>query len=139
VYVAELLAPRGRIAFVSNLSGLPQVWTVDANSGWPELVTALDDQIYAVSWSPQGEWLASLLAPGGGMNQQIFLVRLDGSGLRRLTGGGRDNNWLGRWSHDERSLLLSSNRRDPATLDAYRIRATVAIAGWFAQHLRSGG
>jgi hypothetical protein len=33
----------GRIAFVSNLSGLPQVWTVDANGGWPELVTALDD------------------------------------------------------------------------------------------------
>ena len=111
----------GRIAFVSNLSGLPQVWTVDANGGWPKLVTALDDQIYAVSWSPSGAWLAFVLAPGGGMNQQVYLIRPDGSGLRRLTDGGRDNNWLGRWSHDGCTLLLSSNRRDPSAMDSYLV------------------
>lgn len=37
------LSPNGqRIAFIANLSGLPQVWTVDADGGWPALVTALD-------------------------------------------------------------------------------------------------
>ena len=30
------------LAFVSNLNGTPQVWTVAAEGGWPELVTALD-------------------------------------------------------------------------------------------------
>ena len=78
-----------RIAFVSNLSGLPQVWTVAAQGGWPELVTALDDQVMNVAWSPAGDWLAFALAPGGGMNQQIYIVRPDGSDLRRLTDGGK--------------------------------------------------
>lgn len=108
-----------RIAFISNLSGLPQVWTVDAGGGWPELVTALDDQIANVSWSPDGAWLAFALAPGGGMNQQVYLIHPDGTGLRRLTYGGRDNNWRGRWTYDGRELAISSNHRDPAAMDAY--------------------
>ena len=108
-----------RIAFISNLTGVPQVWTVSASGGWPELVTALDDQISAVSWSPDGAWLAFALAPGGGMNQQIYLVRPDGSELHRLTAGGRDNNWLGPWTHDGLALALASNRRRADAMDAY--------------------
>lgn len=61
-----------RVAFISDLTGILQVWTVTTEGGWPELVTALDDQIYRVSWSPAGQWLAFMLAPGGGMNQQIY-------------------------------------------------------------------
>ena len=108
-----------RIAFVSNLNGVPQVWTVSTAGGWPDLVTALDDPVGEVSWSPEGSWLAFSLAPGGGMNQQVYLVRPDGSGLHRLTDGGRDNNWLGDWTHDGRALTLASNRSDPAAMDAY--------------------
>lgn len=108
-----------RIAFVSDLNGIPQVWTVAIEGGWPELVTALDDQVGGVVWSPDGQWLAFGLAPGGGMRQQIFLIRPDGSRLRRLTAGGQDNNWLGEWSDDGRLLPLGSNRRTAAALDAW--------------------
>ena len=81
-------APDGtRLAFVSDLSGVPQVWTVDAEGGWPEQVTALDDQVGNVAWSPDEEWLAFSLAPGGGLNSQIYVVRPDGTGLRRLSAG----------------------------------------------------
>ena len=113
-------APDGRhVAFISDLSGLPQVWTAAASGGWPQLVTALPDQIVAVLWSPDGEWLAFQLAPGGGLNQQIWLVRPDGSALRRLTDGGTDNNWLAAWSHDGRRLAIASSRRSPDAMDAY--------------------
>jgi dipeptidyl aminopeptidase/acylaminoacyl peptidase len=108
-----------RLAFVSDLNGVPQVWTVPAGGGWPELVTALDDHVGAVSWSPAGDWLAFSLAPGGGMNEQVYVVRPDGTGLRRLTDGGAENNWLGDWTHDGRALMLASNRRDPQGLDCY--------------------
>src|SRR5205823_1173062 len=58
-------SPDGKaLAFVSDLNGVPQVWTVPVEGGWPTLVTALDDQIMRVGWSPAGEWLAFGLAPG---------------------------------------------------------------------------
>ena len=83
-------SPDGRqIAFVSNLSGLPQIWKVASSGGWPEMVTALEDPVGSVTWSPDGAWLAFNLAPGGGMNEQIYLVRPDGTGMRRLTPGAR--------------------------------------------------
>src|SRR5690349_19888152 len=88
-----------RIAFISDFNGVPQVWIVPTEGGWPELITATDDQILSVAWSPTGEWLSFTLAPGGGMNAQIYVIRPDGSGLRRLTDGGKENNFRGGWTH----------------------------------------
>lgn len=110
-----------RIAFDSDLNGLPQVWMVATEGGWPELVTALDDQIEGVSWSPDGNWLAFSLAPGGGMNSQVYLIRPDGTELRCLTDGGEVNNWLGPWTHDGRQLAIVSNRRRADAMDGYLI------------------
>ena len=108
-----------RLAFVTSLSGLPQVWTVSAQGGWPNQVTALDDQISSVQWSPTSDLLAFSLAPGGGMNSQTYLVEPDGTEVRRLTPGGKENNRLGTWTNDGEQLMLSSNKDDPASLDAY--------------------
>ena len=105
----------------SNLSGLPQVWTVAAVGGWPEPATALDDPVGSVWWSPAGDRLAFTLAPGGGMNAQVYTVRPDGTQLRRLTDGGKATNDLGGWSHDGGKLMVASNRRTPASMDAYLV------------------
>ena len=128
-----------RLAFVSDLSGVPQVWTVAAGGGWPEAVTALDDQVQSVAWSPAGDWLAFSLAPGGGMNAQVYLVRPDGGGLRRLTAGGAETNRLDGWTHDGRALMLSSNRRRPEAIDSYLVE--VAGGEWrlVAENPGTGG
>jgi dipeptidyl aminopeptidase/acylaminoacyl peptidase len=118
--VGPSFSPDGkRIAFVSNMTGVPQIFIVSSGGGWPEQVTAFDDPVGSVLWSPNGDWLAFSLAPGGGMNQQVYLVRPDGSGVRRLTDGGKETNQLGVWSKDGRLLTLGSNRRDGAAIDAY--------------------
>jgi dipeptidyl aminopeptidase/acylaminoacyl peptidase len=115
-------SPDGRrVAFITNISGSPQVWTVAAEGGWPRQVTALDDPVTAVLWSPKGDWLAIEVAPGGGLNSQIHVVRSDGTGLRRLTDGGKENNWLARWTRDGKHLAISSNRRDGAAMDSWLI------------------
>lgn len=115
-------SPDGRtLAFISNMSGLPQIWTVPTQGGWPTLITALDDAIGGVLWSPRGDWLAFSMAPGGGMNQQIHVCRPDGSEMKRLTDGGSDNNWLGDWTRDGKSLMFASSRRDPAAMDAWLV------------------
>lgn len=115
-------SPDGKqVALVSDLGGVPQAWVVPVEGGWPRLVTSGADPVGAVRWSPGGEWLAVSVLPGGGLNAQVYLVRPDGSGLRRLTDGGRENNTLGEWTDDGRSLTLTSNRRLPATMDAYLV------------------
>ena len=108
-----------RLAFVSDLTGVPQVWTIPTLGGFPEQVTSLDDPVGSVSWSPDGSWLSFSLAPGGGMNAQVYLVRPDGTGLRRLTDGGKETNWLGVWTDDGTALTLGSNRRSGEAIDAY--------------------
>lgn len=108
-----------RLAFVSNLSGQPQVWTVPATGGFPELVTPLEDPVGQVRWSPAGALLAFTVAPGGGMNEQVWVSRPDGTGLRLLTAGGRETNRLSGFSRDASRLLLASNERTGAAIDAY--------------------
>jgi dipeptidyl aminopeptidase/acylaminoacyl peptidase len=110
-----------RLAFVSDRTGVPQVWVTAVDSGTPVQVTKGDDPVGRVIWSPDGEWLALSLAPGGGMNTQIHVVRPDGSGLRRLTDGGKETNNLGDWTHDGRRIAMGSNRANPSTIDAYLI------------------
>ena len=105
-----------RIAFVTNLGGLPQVWTVPTRpAAVPQLVTAFDDPVGFVEWSPDGAWLAFTLAPGGGMNEQVYLVRPDGTGLQRLTDGGKETNRLGPWSHDGSRARARLERARAAT------------------------
>ena len=113
-------SPDGKtLAFVSNLNGIPQVWTMPASGGFPKLVTAFDDPVGFVTWSPDGKWLAFNVAPGGGLNEQIYVARPDGSELRRLTEGGKENNFLGDWTSDGKHIFFSSNRRNPASTDSY--------------------
>ena len=108
-----------RLAFVSNLSGQPLVWTVPSAGGYPELVTPLEDPVGQVRWSPAGPLLAFTVAPGGGMNEQVWVARPDGTGLRLLTAGGRETNRLSGFTRDASRLLVASNERRGATIDAY--------------------
>ncbi len=69
-------SPRGNeIAFISNISGSPQIWKVSSDGGWPIQLTAFDDPVTGFQWSPTGDWIAFQLAPGGGLNSQIYLMK----------------------------------------------------------------
>ena len=109
----------GRVAFITSISGSPQVWTVSAGGGWPDQVTAFDDPVTNVDWSPDGAWLAVQVAPGGGLNEQVYVMRPDGTGMRLVTDGGNTNNSLGAWTPDSKSLLIGSNRRTRDALDLW--------------------
>jgi dipeptidyl aminopeptidase/acylaminoacyl peptidase len=127
-----------RIAFVTNISGLPQVWTMPTTGGYPSLVTSFEDPVGFVTWSPDGQWLAFNVAPGGGFNEQIYVVRPDGTALRRLTEGGKENNFLDGWTPDGRFIAFSSNRRDPSATDSYLLEVATGQLRMVAQNRGTG-
>jgi len=112
-------SPDGRtIAFLSNASGSPQIWLMPVAGGEPRQLTNLPDPVESVFWSPAGDWLAYSVLPGGGLNAQIYVMRPDGSGARRLTAGGRETNSLSGWTDDGRRLRMGSNAASPNGIDA---------------------
>jgi len=133
-------SPDGKqIAFITDLSGTPQVWIVPVTGGYPRMVTAGADPVTFVRWSPTGDELAFTLAPGGGMNTQIYVVRSDGSGLRRLTAGGRDNNNFSGWTDDGQRLTASSSVANPAAMDSYLLDPATAKLELAAKNEGVGG
>ena len=119
---APSFSPDGRsLSVISNVSGLPQVYVIPSTGGWPRMITDGTDPVVSAAWAPAGETLAITIAPGGGLNTQVYVVRPDGTGLRRLTDGKEDNNTFNAWSDDGRTIYIDSNRRDPASRDSFAI------------------
>lgn len=124
------LSPDARmIAYLSNKSGSPQVWIRDFRDPKADRqLTNLPDPVGNMFWSPRGDWIAYTVAPGGGLNTQIWLVKPDGSGTRRVTRGGKENNALFGWTRDGTRLMVNSNKDHPAAQDAALI--DVATGKW---------
>ncbi len=108
-----------RLAFVSDLSGVPQVWTIPVSGGFPERVTPFEDPVEKVRWSPAGALLAFSVAPGGAASEQVWVSRPDGTGLRLLTDGGRETNRLDGFTRDASRLRVASSGRNATAIDAY--------------------
>lgn len=108
-----------RIAFISSEAGVPQVWTTGPGGDGLEQVTFFEDSVGGAEWSPTGDVLAVSVAPGGGLNTQIYLVPVAGGEPQMITSGGVVNNWLGEWSEDGRFLTFSSNVSGTGGMDCW--------------------
>ena len=103
--VSPSLSPDGRrLAYLSNVSGSPQIWVRDLRTNFALQLTNLPDPVGSVFWSPNAARLAYTVAPGGGLNTQIWVMNADGSGAKQLTPGGKENNGLAGWTRDGAEL-----------------------------------
>lgn len=56
-------------------------------------------------WSPDGRWLATHWDTHSAAGSHLFVMRVDGTGLRQLTGPGYHYNWYPRFSPDGQWIL----------------------------------
>jgi dipeptidyl aminopeptidase/acylaminoacyl peptidase len=81
------VSPDGRrVAFQRRTSDVHEridIWVMDLASGAERNVTNHRANDRWASWSPDGAWIAFTSTRGG--NSDIYVVRADGSGLRRIT------------------------------------------------------
>lgn len=107
------------IAFITSLSGVPQIWRMPSQGGYPRAVTSGSDPVSGLTWHSDGQ-MAYAISPGGGYNAQIDLVSADGKRIRRVTSGGPENNFSGDFARDGR-YWFRSNVRDPASTDTWMV------------------
>lgn len=113
-------SPNGdRIAFLTNITGTPQVWMVGSGGGWPDQLTYYSDRVDFVRWSPDGTGLLFAKSRGGDENAQLFWLAPDGSQIRALTDAPKVRHNFGDWSHDGRRISYASNKRNPNFFDVY--------------------
>src|SRR5690348_3542663 len=56
-------SPDGKwISYIANLSGVPQVWIIPAEGGYPRMVTNSSDPVTQANWSPTSDWIAVTIA-----------------------------------------------------------------------------
>ncbi len=100
------------VAFVSDRSGVPQLWVQDLPAAGEEPAPAImipltDDPTLAVTWSADGAWLAATVATGGGVKTQVWVVRPDARDARRLAGGPDQHAELGPWTRSGHRVVVT--------------------------------
>ncbi|MBA3634215.1 MAG: S9 family peptidase [Acidobacteria bacterium] len=108
-----------RIAFLTNITGTSQVWTMDAGGGYPEQITAYQDNVSFVKWLPDGKGLIFGKAVGGNENTQFFLLSNDGAEIKELTNNPNVRHNFGDLSKDGTRIFYTSNKRDRNWFDVY--------------------
>jgi dipeptidyl aminopeptidase/acylaminoacyl peptidase len=98
-------SPDGQqIAFVTNISGRNNLWTVPAAGGWPVQLTISDQRQSAPAWSPDGKWIAYHSDYDGDEQWDIFLVSPTSGQVINLTNTREIAEEGPAWSPDGRSL-----------------------------------
>jgi dipeptidyl aminopeptidase/acylaminoacyl peptidase len=93
------------LAFVSDRSGEPKLWVRTSPDGAPTMPGTGVHPVEKVQWSPDGQWLAYAIAPGGAARTEVWIMRPDGADQRQVGGFGDCSATFGAWSHGTPSLL----------------------------------
>jgi dipeptidyl aminopeptidase/acylaminoacyl peptidase len=100
-----------RVAFISDRTGVPQLWLQDVVPDGPEPparhIAVSDDPVLAVRWAADGGWLACAVATGGGVRTTVWVVRPDGTGLRRIAGDATEHAELGPWTRSGHRVVVT--------------------------------
>ncbi|CUS99664.1 prolyl oligopeptidase family serine peptidase [Candidatus Kryptobacter tengchongensis] len=115
------ISPDGKfIAYLTDVTGTNQVWKKGLTSGCPEQLTFFDERVQFISWNPKDKyWILFGKDVGGNEHTQLFLLKSDGSEIRRLTYKDDVIYNFGAWSNDGVMFAFTSNERNRAFFDVY--------------------
>ncbi len=108
-----------RVAFLTDVSGLPQLWSVPAAGGAPQQLTDYAERIIDARYAPAGGNILFSMDQGGDERGQLYLLSDDTAEVTALTSEPEVIHTFGAWSPDGRSVAYVSNRRHRAFFDVY--------------------
>jgi dipeptidyl aminopeptidase/acylaminoacyl peptidase len=116
---ASSLSPDGaRVAFRTSITGLPQLWVVDAGGGWPTQLTFGEPVTYH-AWSPAGDWILYSTDRGGNEREGYYLISPDGTAERELLAPSDAFRIFGGFSPDGARIAYATSERNGRDFDVH--------------------
>ncbi|WP_277554197.1 alpha/beta hydrolase family protein [Halobaculum limi] len=113
------LTPEGRLCFLADTSGTPQVWTVDEAGGWPDRLTPHEERVSALAASPADESFVYAMDAGSDERDQLYHYDLATGVERALTTDPESKHSWGAWGPDGDRIAYTANREADARFDVY--------------------
>src|SRR2546423_4101569 len=108
-----------RLCFLSDVTGVPQVWSVPVESGWPDQLTFYEERISEAHVSPIADEVLFAMDAGGNERHALFLLQRNGAQITPLTNAPEAIHQFGGWSSDGLYIAYAANTRDLAFFDVY--------------------
>jgi dipeptidyl aminopeptidase/acylaminoacyl peptidase len=113
------ISPDGKeIAFVSNIAGSYNLWSVPVQGGWPTQLSVENRFLHAPRWV-KGRGILISQDFEGNENHQLKLIPPGGGLAEDLTSEPEVQHFCGRVSPDHRRVVYTCNRRDRAMFDTF--------------------
>ncbi len=111
-------SPDGRrVSFLTEITGVPQVWEISGEGGWPEQLTFHEERVSGAEYSPVAERLLFGMDAGGNERSQLFL--LEGGEVTDLTRAPEAIHYSGGFSRDGGRVAYTATRRNGTDFDVF--------------------
>ena len=111
-------APDARkVSFLTEITGVPQVWEVPVEGGWPEQLTFYEERVSGAEYSPTDNRLLFGMDAGGNERTQLFL--LEEGEVKDLTRAPEAIHYSGGFSPDGTRIAYAATRRNGTDFDVF--------------------
>ena len=113
------LGPGGRLSFLLDTTGTPQVWSVEAPLAWPDQHTFFEERVTFVDSSPERSEAVFGMDEGGNERTQLYRLDFEAGTVTPLTDRPAAKHRWGGWANDGDRFAFTSNRREASAFDVY--------------------
>ncbi|MGQ9706463.1 MAG: S9 family peptidase [bacterium] len=118
-YLPHFVCGDNAIIFSNGLTGTQQLWRMDIDGGYPQLITYFDEGVDFYSVHPWKDLMIIGVDTGGNERTQLYLANSWGRCLNRITFNDSAIYGFGGWARDSSFFVYESNERDERYFDIY--------------------
>lgn len=108
-----------RVAYISNMTGVAQIYVTPRSSSEPIQLTDSDDPISFASFNPTQNLIIFGKSEGGNEQNQLYLIDPDTKEIISLTDNKNARHDFGSWSRDGKFISYASTERNGKDFDIY--------------------
>lgn len=117
-----------QIAFLSNLSGVNQIYLISRNGGETEQLTDYKEPVSFAYFCPTKNEIIFGMAKGGNEKTQFFIFNIASKSVHPVTNQPEAIHRFGAWSYDGKFITYSSNVRNGTDFDIYVMEIETGIS-----------